>query len=116
MKMNSPHAREISEKAAEAVLKDTGLKVYTIGYGIGEIPPVTASEDFFFLLLCRPGAFWFIAKISRLCIPRKSSFLLKLSSSAKDTSENLFMDPTVRMICRRRLFNSVRKLSLTRIR
>ena len=49
MKMNSPHAREISEKAAEAVLKDTGLKVYTIGYGIGEIPPVTASEDLFLL-------------------------------------------------------------------
>ena len=52
--MNSPHAREISEKAAEAVLKDTGLKVYSVGYGIGEIPPVTASENFFFLLLCRP--------------------------------------------------------------
>ena len=28
--MNGSHAREISKKAAEAVLKDTGLKVYTV--------------------------------------------------------------------------------------
>ncbi|PXF44457.1 IAA-amino acid hydrolase ILR1-like 1 [Gracilariopsis chorda] len=59
---NSPHAGEISYNAAATVLKDNkSLNVYTVGYGVGEVPPATGSEDFSYLLLCRPGAFAFLS-------------------------------------------------------
>lgn len=58
--MNSPLAGDISKRAAEAAVYGTDLKVYNVGYGNGEVPPATGSEDFSYLLMRRPGAFAFI--------------------------------------------------------